>query len=132
MSSAAARNCIVLHLFQNSGGVLHRNACPCGAVGVKLGVRTIVTATMPYEPNADDLLPEEELERRLKLGSNVMDAIHKMLFDLEASNGTLPIGADREALQKELAHLDRRQHQLTAARGRRTYKREHGHWPNLD
>ena len=44
----------------------------------------------------------------------------------------LPIGGDREALNRELSDLDARRKQLNAARGRRTYKRDHGTWPDLD
>jgi hypothetical protein len=87
---------------------------------------------MPYQPNADDLMPEVELDAEAKRVSTQMEQIRKLLLDPAATDGKISIGEEREALNRELSSLDVRRKQLNAAKGRRTYRRDHRTWPDLD
>jgi hypothetical protein len=82
-----------------------------------------------YTPNAFDLMPEDELERRTVRAHGELQSTFDQLYG--HGGQAVPVGEERAVLHKRYDDLHQLTHALDAARGRRTWKRNHGSWPDF-
>lgn len=86
---------------------------------------------MPYTPNAYDLMDDAEFERLSRRTLDEMQAVWATLYGHEGEAPKVVDKKERDALKQRYDELHHLSHLQNAARGRRTYKRDHGDWPDL-